>query len=243
MTGEPRVSVVLPVYNQEDHIGEIIRDYIAVLNGLKDPVEIILVVNASRDRSLERCRVLERSDSRIRVLHEEKGGWGRAVRAGLAAADGQILCYTNSARTNSYTLALHIMLAAANPTLVIKANRRLRYSIARRVGSVLYNFECRSLFDLPVWDVNGTPKLFPRNLLNRLHLREDGDLIDLEFIVRCKQLRAQILEVPIVSSRRHGGESTTNFISALKMYAGAFRLRRSLVLETMPDRGPEDSTS
>ncbi len=243
MTEEPRVSVVLPVYNQADHIEEIVKNYLAVFDGLKDPLEIILVVNASRDESLERCRLLERSDSRVRVLHEEKAGWGRAVRAGLAASSGQILCYTNSARTSPYTLALHIMLAAANPTLVIKANRRLRYPFVRRVGSVLYNFECRSLFDLPVWDVNGTPKLFGRNFLSRLNLKENGDLIDLEFIVRCKQLKIQILEVPIVSSLRHSGESTTSFASAFKMYWGAFRMLRSLSGNTELDAGPEDSSS
>ena len=243
MTEEPRVSVVLPVYNQADHIEEIVKDYLAVLNGLKDPVEMILVVNASRDKSLEQCRALELSDNRVRVLHEEKAGWGRAVRAGLAAASGEILCYTNSARTSPYTLALHVMLAAANPSLVIKANRRLRYPFVRRIGSVLYNFECRSLFDLPVWDVNGTPKLFGRNLLDSLKLKENGDLIDLEFIVRCKQLRVQILEVPIVSSLRHSGDSTTNFASAFKMYWGAFRMLRSLSSNAETDAGPEDLSS
>lgn len=243
MTGEPRTSVVLPVYNQADHIDKIIKGYLAVLDGLKDPIEIILVVNASHDRSLEKCRALERSDSRLRVLHEEKGGWGRAVRAGLSAASGKILCYTNSARTSPYTLALHVMLAVANPTLIIKANRRIRYPFVRRIGSVLYNFECRSLFDLPVWDVNGTPKLFGRDLLDRLSLTEDGDLIDLEFIVRCKQLGLQILEVPIVSSQRHGGESTTNFASAFKMYWGALKMRRSLNSDTEPEPVSEDSSS
>jgi len=241
MTEEPRVSVVLPVYNQADHIQEIVNGYLAVLDGLKHPIEIILVVNASRDGSLESCRDLELSDSRVRVLHEEKAGWGRAVRAGLAAAKGQILCYTNSARTSPYTLALHIMLAASNRALVIKANRRLRYPFVRRVGSVLYNFECRSLFNLPVWDVNGTPKLFGRDLLDRLDLKENGDLIDLEFIVRCKQLKVQILEVPIVSSIRHGGESTTNFASAFTMYWGAYRMRRALNSDPEIDTGPEDS--
>jgi glycosyltransferase involved in cell wall biosynthesis len=243
MSGEPRASVVLPVYNQADHIEKIVRGYLAVLDGLKDSVEIILVVNASRDRSLERCQALERADHRVRVLHEEKGGWGRAVRTGLDAASGQILCYTNSARTSPYTLALHIMLAAANPNLIIKANRRLRYPVVRRIGSVLYNFECRSLFDLPVWDVNGTPKLFGRNLLDRLSLTENEDLIDLEFIVRCKQLGLQILEVPIVSSLRHGGESTTNFASAFKMYWGAFRMRRSVGPAQASEPGCEDSSS
>jgi glycosyltransferase involved in cell wall biosynthesis len=224
---EPQVSVVLPVYNQADHIAGIVKGYAEVLDNLKHPSELILVVNASADGSLERCKDLERVYPEVKVLHDEQPGWGRAVRTGLQAATGDILCYTNSARTSPYTLALHVMLAFANPDKVIKANRKLRYPIQRKVGSVLYNFECRVLFDLPVWDVNGTPKAFHRDTRDKLNLRENGDLIDLEFVVKCERLGLQILEVPIVSMTRHGGESTTNYSSAFKMYWGALMMRLS----------------
>jgi glycosyltransferase involved in cell wall biosynthesis len=224
---EPQVSVVLPVYNQADHIAGIVKGYAEVLDNLKHPSELILVVNASSDGSLDRCRELERAYPEVRVLHNEKPGWGRAVRTGLQAAKGEILCYTNSARTSPYTLALHVMLAFANPGMVIKANRKLRYPIQRKLGSILYNFECRVLFDLPVWDINGTPKAFHRDMRDALSLQESGDLIDLEFVVKCERLGLQILEVPIVSLTRHGGESTTNYSSAFKMYWGALMMRLS----------------
>jgi len=224
MSMQPDVSIVLPVYNQADHIRDIVEGYLAALDNLKHSAEIVLVVNASRDGSLECCQTLGQCYGSLKVLHDDQPGWGRAVRTGLAAATGRILCYTNSARTSSYVLALHIMLALANPGLVIKANRRLRHPLLRRMGSVLYNAECRTLFDLPVWDVNGTPKVFERDALDRLQLTENGDLVDLEFIVRCQELGLQILEVPVVSAVRHGGESTTNVGSAWKMYHGAFRM-------------------
>lgn len=224
MNGQPDVSIVLPVYNQADHIRGIVEGYLAALDNLKHSAEIVLVVNASRDGSLECCEALSRCYGCLKVLHNEKPGWGRAVRTGLAAAEGGILCYTNSARTSSYVLALHIMLAFANPGLVIKANRRMRHPLLRRIGSVFYNVECRTLFDLPVWDVNGTPKVFGRDALDSLHLAENGDLVDLEFVVRCQELGLQILEVPVVSAVRHGGESTTNVGSAWNMYQGAFRM-------------------
>lgn len=235
---EPQVSVILPVYNQADHIAGIVKGYAEVLDNLKHPTELILVVNASADGSLERCRDLDLSYPEVRVLHDEKPGWGRAVRTGIQAARGDILCYTNSARTSPYTLALHVMLAFANPGMVIKANRKLRYPIQRKLGSVLYNFECRMLFDLPVWDVNGTPKVFHRDMRDKLDLQENGDLIDLEFVVKCERLGLQILEVPIVSMTRHGGESTTNYSSAFKMYWGALMMRLSGGNESLrrPDR-------
>jgi glycosyltransferase involved in cell wall biosynthesis len=227
MTDNAHVSVILPVYNQADHIENIVQGYFAALDNLKQSIEIVLVVNASKDGSLQRCESLAKTCRALKVLNNDLPGWGRALKDGFTAATGEILCYTNSARTDSYALALHIMLALANPGMVIKANRRLRHPFVRRIGSVLYNAQCRNLFDLPVWDVNGTPKVFSRDVLDRLDLSENGDLIDLEFIVKCKQLGLQILEVPIVSTVRHGGESTTNWISAIRMYWGAFRMWRT----------------
>jgi glycosyltransferase involved in cell wall biosynthesis len=225
MSDKPDISIVLPIYNQADHIEGIVDQYLAALGNLKHSFELVLVVNGNRDGSLDRCQSLAKSYDSLQVLYDEQSGWGRAVRKGLEAAKGDTLCYTNSARTSSYHLTLHVMLALANPELVIKANRRLRHPLARRIGSVIYNVECRTLFDLPVWDVNGTPKVFAREAYERLNLQENGDLIDLEFIVRCKQLGLQILEIPIVSLVRHGGGSTTNLISAGRMYWGALSMR------------------
>jgi len=225
MNDRPDISVVLPIYNQADHVEGIVRQYLASLGNLKHSCELVLVVNGNEDGSLERSLVLAESYDSLKVVYDEQSGWGRAVRKGLEAATGDTLSYTNSARTSSYHLALHVMLALANPGLIIKANRRLRHPLARRIGSVIYNVECRTLFDLPVWDINGTPKVFSRETYERLNLHQDGDLIDLEFIIRCGQLGLQILEVPIVSSARHGGGSTTNFISAARMYWGALSMR------------------
>jgi glycosyltransferase involved in cell wall biosynthesis len=225
---DPTVSVVLPVYNQADHIEGIVKDYLDALDNLKHTAEIVLVVNGDQDGSWKCCRGLAEKYHAVQAFNNRQSGWGLAVRTGLSVSRGWLLCYTNSARTSAHILAMHVMLAVANPGLVIKANRRLRHPIVRRLGSVLYNVQCRSLFDLPVWDVNGTPKVFDREVFQKLDLREDGDLIDLELVVKCKHMGFQILEVPIVSSVRHGGESTTNYASALRMYWGAFRMWRNL---------------
>ena len=62
------------------------------------------------------------------------------------------------------------------PKVVIKANRKIRESWRRRMGYLLYNLECRALFDLSVWDINGTPKVFPRSFTALLNLARDDDL-------------------------------------------------------------------
>ncbi len=228
MSEHPEVSIILPIHNQADHLAPVVQGYLSVLERLKHTFELVLVVNASSDASLEVCQQMAEKRADLRVLHSEEGGWGRAVRDGIEAARGDIIAYTNSARTSPYSLGLLVMLALANPECVLKANRRLRYPFFRRLGSMLYNLECRALFSLAVWDVNGTPKVFNRRQSRLLNLQESGDLIDLEFVVKCRRHNLQILEVPIVSAARYGGDSTTRLGSALGMYRGALRMWRAM---------------
>lgn len=221
------VSIVLPVHNQHDHLARIVEEYAAGLAPLPVAHEMLLVANGCRDDSLAICHALAGRHPGVRALECEPAGWGRAVTTGLAAAGGDLLCYTNLARTSAADLLLLLRYALASPDVVIKANRKIRESWRRRAGSLLYNLECRALFDLSCWDVNGTPKVFPRRFDALLHLREPGDLVDAEFVAACRREHYPMLEVPIFSSRRHGGRSTTGYGSALRMYWGAYRLWRS----------------
>jgi hypothetical protein len=120
-----------------------------------------------------------------------------------------------------------LLYALAYPNVVVKANRKIREGTRRRLGSLLYNIECRWLFDLANWDVNGTPKVFPRSFEQLLTLRRDDDLIDAEFSAICRREGYPMIEVPVFSTRRHGGKSTTNLGSAVKMYWGAYLLWRA----------------
>jgi glycosyltransferase involved in cell wall biosynthesis len=159
-SGAPRVSIVLPVHNQADHIGGVVEGYLGVGRRLHLAVDYVLVANACTDGSVAACRDLAESHDEVRMIQQAAGGWGRAVRAGLAISQGDLLGYANSARTSPEILALMLSYARAYPHVVIKANRRIRDSAIRRAGSLLFNLECRLLFDMPTWDVNGTPKLF-----------------------------------------------------------------------------------
>ena len=188
--------------------------------------ETLLVVNGSRDDSYDVCRRLDVRFEVVRTILLEQGGWGRAVKAGLAEASGKHLCYSNSARTSAEDLLLLLLYALANPNTVVKAERKIRDSVLRRLGSLLYNLECRALFDLTYWDINGTPKVFPRQFERLLHLQRDDDLIDLEFCVVCRQQQLPVIEVPILAATRHGGSSTTRLGSAMRLYAGAWQMSR-----------------
>lgn len=228
MAADRFISIVLPVYNQADHIGIVVQEYVETLARVQTPYEFILVANGCYDNSLDVCSSLAEQYSSVRLIHNEREGWGLAVRLGLAEARGDLLCYTNSARTSPQNLKLLLLYAIAFPNVVIKANRKIRENWQRRLGSLLYNLECRTLFDLSYWDINGTPKVFPRTFDKLLALTRDDDLIDLEFNVICRREGYPMLEVPIFSIRRHRGKSTTNYLSALKMYGGAYQLWRTM---------------
>jgi hypothetical protein len=113
-----------------------------------------------------------------------------------------------------------------HPEAVVKAQRKIRDNLRRQGGSLLYNLECRLLFGLATWDINGTPKVFPRRYHQLLALQRDDDLIDVEFVVTCHRVSYPIIEMPVALTVRHGGKSTTKLSSALRMYRGAFEMSR-----------------
>jgi len=227
------VSIILPVHNQGDHVAEVVREYEETLARLPVPHEIVLVVNGSTDSSISVCRKIERANPPVKVLESAEGGWGRAVLLGLESARGDLLCYTNLARTRAEDLTLLLLYGLMHPDVVVKANRKIRDSLYRRFGSLLYNLECRALFDLSYWDINGTPKVFPRSLGKLLTLTRKDDLVDLEFQIVCRDEGYRVLEVPIFSNVRQGGRSTTNHRSAFALYWGALSMWR-----TRPRRMP-----
>ena len=196
------------------------------LERLDEESELVLVPNACRDPSPEICRGLAERHEAVKVVELAEGGWGLAVRAGLDAAAGDRLCYANSARTQPAMLTLMLVYAAAYPNVVLKANRTIRDSFQRRLGSLLFNLECRALFDLPTMDVNGTPKVFPRVFGKLLELKRNDDLIDVEFLLTCRREGYPLIEVPILATTRHGAESTTSYGSAARLYLGAWRMKR-----------------
>lgn len=226
--GAELTSIVLPVHNQADHIRNVVAGYRDALRQVAGSRELVLVPNGSTDDSVAVCRALEAEFGDIRVVALESGGWGRAVRAGIAASAGDRICYTNTARTTPEMLALLLLYSDAYRGVVVKANRRIRDTIYRRLGSLLYNLECRALFDLAVWDINGTPKVFPRSFEGLLELQRDDDLIDLEFNVVCRRRNYPVIEVPLLETVRHGGRSTTNVNSAIAMYRGAWQMSREI---------------
>ena len=221
----PTFSIILPLYKQVNHAEFLYNSYTSNLATLNETWELLFVVNGANDGAVEKLNSLNKLEN-VRVLWLEKGGWGRAVKFGLSQGKGKYLCYTNSARTEISDLLLILNYAKVNNDNVVKATRIIREKLVRKIGSTLYNLECRILYKVPIWDVNGTPKVIPKKVYDQLNITSDDDLIDAEIIIKCDRNKSLIIDIPVVSTTRISGSSTTNFMSAYKMYSGLFRFRK-----------------
>ena len=81
----PLVSIVVPVYNGERYIDDCMK---RLLEQTYAPLEILLVDDGSGDGSGSICDRYAAAVSHVRVIHQENGGHGEAVNAGIRNATG-----------------------------------------------------------------------------------------------------------------------------------------------------------
>ena len=88
-----KVSVVIPVYNVEDFLGECLD---SIINQTLDDIEIICVNDGSKDGSLEILNEYAARDDRITVIDQENGGHAVATNRGMDVATGKYLFLMDS---------------------------------------------------------------------------------------------------------------------------------------------------
>jgi len=90
---EPKVSVIVPVYNTEKYLEQAV---LSLLNQTLKDIEIILINDGSTDNSLEVLSRLAVNDSRIRVLTQVNGGPSKARNLGVSVSSGRYLYFMDS---------------------------------------------------------------------------------------------------------------------------------------------------
>ncbi len=84
----PQLSVVVPVFNEQDNVGPLVREILAALRDRID-FEIVYVDDHSRDGTLQALQALKREAPELRVLHHAtQSGQSTAVHTGVRAARG-----------------------------------------------------------------------------------------------------------------------------------------------------------
>src|SRR5215467_7805762 len=96
-TWRPSMSVVYPMFNEEENIERAVHFAEAVLSGMTPDYEILIVNDASTDRSAEIAEALARSNPCVKVFHHERNlKLGGALRTGFGKATKELVFYCDS---------------------------------------------------------------------------------------------------------------------------------------------------
>lgn len=93
MVQKPKVSIIVPVYNAEKYIERCVN---SLKNQTLSDIEIVLVDDQSTDSSLAMCQKMAEEDCRIKVIHKQNEGAGKARNSALEIAEGEYIGFVDS---------------------------------------------------------------------------------------------------------------------------------------------------
>ena len=205
------VSTVLMIYNEEENIGPLTRDILAVYDESGLDGEVILVEDGSEDRSAEVVKALAEEDPRvIAVYHGENKGRSWAIRSGFDAARGDVTIIMDSDRQYE-PKEIPDMVAKVNEGVEVVSGRRDRREdrFDRKLISKVYNIIIvRGYLKTPVKDQNSGLKAFRSDFSKGMGFDPTGFMGLHRFILPLAHLRGgRILEVPCAHYKRPAGKS------------------------------------
>ena len=226
---QPSVSLVIPMFNEEENIEHAIDCAVAALERCAGDYEIVVVNDASTDRSAEIVTRLSAANPRIRLFqHEVNRKLGATLKTGYAAARKDLVVYMDADLPFDPEVIGRAMQALKVTRADLIAGYRLDRTtegFRRTVYSYLYNSLIGVLFGWPHRDVNFSFKLMRREVLEAIELRAEGSLIDAELIVKAKNLGFVIQQLGLDYFPRTRGNSTLSSPTViLKIFRELFTL-------------------
>jgi glycosyltransferase involved in cell wall biosynthesis len=218
MIKTPLLSLALNVYNEENNLERIYNECDNILKKAKIPHEIIFIEGGSTDNSWKILKNLKENNENCIAI---QAGWapGEKINAGMKIARGKYFGYMCSdGQDNPDVIPEYIKLLENGKADFVKARRKNRDTIERKLISIVYNHLCRYLFNLKLRDINMHPKIFKRDLVKGIDLISRCESVDLEIVLRAQKKGYKIIELPIEERVREGGKSSVNPRVALKMF-------------------------
>ena len=217
MDSEFLVSFIVPVYNEERNIPNVLKDLHTVLGEHPEwKSEVLVIEDGSRDNT--RPVILEEIKKYPEVqliLHEGNQGYTPSLKDGIRKARGKFLMYIGadeefdcSELPSFISRLLDHRPEAADVVLGVRWQRNA-YQLFRFFLSVIYIFFLNFLFKMRVNDYNWS-QAWPKELLERIHLRSRSLFVLPEIIVRAHDLGYRIKEVPSNHRGRRAGKSSVN---------------------------------
>ena len=232
------LSIFYPMWNEEEYIERAIAYgrrscERMITSGEIAEYELIIINDASTDCTAAIADRLAEEDSRVRVVHHPTNRkLGGSMRSGFAAAQGDIVLYTDADLPFDLNeLPRIVRLLREYEADIVSAYRfdRTGEGALRAVYSTVYNTLIKAAFGVRVRDINFACKLVSRKVLDAVELKSEGSFIDAELIIRAQREGFEVMQMGVDYFPRTRGESTLSSPAVIrKMLSEMWTLRRDL---------------
>jgi dolichol-phosphate mannosyltransferase len=204
------LSILIPAYQEEATIDEILRRVAAVdTAGLGFDKEIVVCDDGSSDRTFERAQAFAATDERVQVVrHPVNQGKGAAIRSALAVARGEYVLIQDADLEYEVSDYPALLAEVARGADVVYGSRflanprpegmRAANFLANRILTLTANL----LYGLSITDEATCFKIFRTELLRALELECTGFEFCPEVTAKLGRRKVQIVEVPIAYRAR-----------------------------------------
>lgn len=203
----PRISIVIPLYNEEESIADLYKGLDAAIANYGQPAEVVIVDDGSKDRSFELLRGIALKDPRFTIVRLRKNsGQTAAFSAGFDYARGDVVI-TMDADLQNDPMDIPLLMEQIDAGYDIvsgwRKDRQDRY-IDRRLPSIIANGLISRVTDVRLHDYGCSLKAYRRDVLQHVHLY--GELH--RFIpALAAQAGGTVTEVPVRHYARKFGRS------------------------------------
>lgn len=230
----PDLSVIVPVYNEEDSVGPLYEAIVAALDPLGIDFEVLLVDDGSRDLTIPRVREIVARDHRVSMLRFQRNyGQTAAMTAGIEFARGRFLVTMDGDLQND-PADIPMMLAKADEgyDLVVgwRMNRQDKW-LSRKLPSLLANRLIGRVTGLPIRDNGCSLKVYRADVIKRVPLYSDMHRFIPAMTI---PLGARIAEVGVRHHARRFGASKYGLSRIFKVLLDLLSIKTLLTFARRP---------
>ena len=222
----------MPCYNEEAIVAQTVKRVIGAFDRAEIPIELITVDNGSRDRTNEILRDLASHDPRIIVHRVDVNiGYGNGILSGIPRCTAPWIGFIPADGQVDAEDAVRLFEDAlqTGEQVIAKARRRFRMDGgARKLVSIGYNVFFRMLWPgVESLDINGLPKIMPREVVQRMDLQSRQWFLDPEIMIKAHYLGVRVLEYNVFARMRGSGLSHVKATTCWEFFTALLRYRLS----------------
>jgi glycosyltransferase involved in cell wall biosynthesis len=173
MQGNPELSLVIPVFNEEDSLGELCKWIDRVMQENKIPYEVILVDDGSRDRSWSIIAGLTQTDSHYKGIRFSRNyGKSAALDTGFRASAGRIIITMDADLQDSpdEIPSLFKMINGNRHDLISGWKKNRRDPLSKTIPSKFFNFITRKISGIKIHDFNCGLKAYRAEVVKNIRV-------------------------------------------------------------------------